>query len=83
MEPGMGIKAADLRSNGCGYEELGAVGVLSGIGHAEHAGLGMLQLEVLIREFGPVDGFPTSACHSCQHALTVLSVILFPYHRHW
>ena len=55
------LKIADLRSNGCGYKELGAVGVLSGVGHTENAGLGVLQFEVLIREFGSIDGFTASA----------------------
>lgn len=34
----------------CGDEELGAVGVFAGIGHAEPTRAVMLQLEVLIRE---------------------------------
>ena len=61
MEPGLGIRIADLRSNGCGYEELGTVGVLAGVGHTEHAGLGVLQFEVLIRKLVSIDGFSTSA----------------------
>lgn len=69
MEPRLGIIAADLRSNGCGYEELGTVGVLSGVGHAEYAGLGVLQFEVLIRKFAPIDGFPTSAWCKCQNPM--------------
>lgn len=64
--PGMGIGTADLRGNGCGYEELGTVGVLSRVGHAEHAGLAVLQFEVLIRKLVPIDGFPTSACYASQ-----------------
>ena len=34
---------------------MGAIGVLSGIGHAEKTGLGVLQLEVLVWELGAVD----------------------------
>jgi len=34
---------------------LGSIGVLSGIGHAEKANLGVLELEVLIGELGAVD----------------------------
>ena len=51
----------NLRGDGRGDEKLGAIGVLARVGHAEHAGLAMLQLEVLVREFVAVDGFPTSA----------------------
>lgn len=61
MKPGLAIRTADLRSNSCGYEELGTVGVLSGVGHAEHASLGVLQFEVLIGKLVPIDGFSTSA----------------------
>ena len=61
MEPGLGFLTADLRSNGCGNEELGSVGVLSGVGHAEYAGLGVLQFEVFIGELIPIDGFSSSA----------------------
>lgn len=58
---GLRTSRDDLRSNGCGYEKLGTIGVLSGVGHAEKASLGVLQFEVLIREFGPIDGFSASA----------------------
>ena len=57
----LSVGISDLRSNGCGYKELRAVGVLSGVGHAESASLGVLQFEVLVREFGSVDGFSTRA----------------------
>ena len=61
MEPSLGIGTAGLRSNGSGYEELGTVGVFSRVGHAEYAGLGVFQFEVLIRKLVPIDGFSTSA----------------------
>ena len=44
-----------LRWGGGCNEELGPVGVLSCVGHAEKAFLGVLQLEVLVRELGAVD----------------------------
>lgn len=44
-----------------GDEELGAVGVRTGIGHGHDAGAGVFQGEVLILEFGAVDGLATSA----------------------
>lgn len=50
----------DLRSDGGGDEELGAVRILSRIGHAQDTLLGVLQLEVLIVEFCPVNGLSTS-----------------------
>ena len=56
-----GNRGAALRSDGCGYKELGAVGVLSRVGHTKHASLGVLQFEVLISELGSIDGLSTSA----------------------
>ena len=44
-----------------GHEELRAVGVGAGVGHAEHARLVVLVLEVLIREGLSVDGLPPGA----------------------
>lgn len=41
-----------------GDEELGAVGVLAGVGHAHPAGAVVLQLEVLVREAVSVDALP-------------------------
>lgn len=55
------VELCSLRSDSCSNEELRAVGVLARVGHAEHASLGVLQLEVLIWEFISVDGLPTSA----------------------
>jgi hypothetical protein len=40
---------------GGGDEELGAIGILSCVGHAEKTNLGVLELEVLIWEFVTVD----------------------------
>ena len=42
-----------------GDEELGAVGVLSGVGHGEEEGAVVLQLEVLVGELGTVDALTT------------------------
>ena len=39
-----------------GDEELRAVGVGAGVGHGQETGLGVSQLEVLVREFLAVDG---------------------------
>jgi hypothetical protein len=44
-----------LRGNDGGDKELGAVGVLAGVGHGQNTGLGVLELEVLIGELGTVD----------------------------
>ena len=41
--------------DGGGDEELRPVGVLSGICHAQEPSLGVLELEVLVWEFGPID----------------------------
>lgn len=57
----LGVENCSLRGDGRGNEELGAIGILARVGHAEHASLGVLQLEVLIWKFVPVDGLPTSA----------------------
>lgn len=48
-------------SKGRGDEELGAIGVGSGIGHAQKPLLVMQQLEILIGEFLSVDRFATGA----------------------
>ena len=44
-----------------GDEELRSVGVLSGVGHGQKAGLSVLELEVLISELLAVDGLTTSS----------------------
>lgn len=52
VQPG-GLDGAD--------EELGAVGVGTGVGHGQDSGAGVLQREVLILELGAVDGLASSA----------------------
>merc|ERR1719310_358263 len=52
----------------CRDEELGAVGVRPGIRHAQHTWAGVLELEVLVRELGPVDALATSAVTACEVA---------------
>ena len=52
---------ADIPSDRGSDEELRAIGVFARIGHAQHSGLAVLELEVLIGKFGPVDGFPARA----------------------
>lgn len=47
--------AVQPRSTDSSDEELGTVGVLASIGHAEPAGAVMLQLEVLIGETVAID----------------------------
>mmetsp|Transcript_9809 Transcript_9809/g.24474 ORF Transcript_9809/g.24474 Transcript_9809/m.24474 type:complete len:262 (+) Transcript_9809:106-891(+) len=42
-------------------EELRSVGVRAGVGHGEHAGAGVLELEVLVLELRSVDGLAASA----------------------
>ena len=44
-----------------GDEELGAVGIGAGVGHAEEERLAVLELEVLVGEFLAVDGFAARA----------------------
>ncbi len=53
-------KMVGLRGDGRGDEELRAVCVLARVCHAHHAGLGVLQLEVLVGKFGSVNRFPSS-----------------------
>ena len=53
---------ADIPSDRSSDEELRAIGVFARIGHAQHSGLAVLELEVLILELGSVDGFPSGAC---------------------
>ena len=49
-----------LRGDDSRDEELGAVGVLAGVGHGQQTGLGVLELEVLILELVTVDCEPWS-----------------------
>jgi len=49
------------RAGNGGNEELGAVGVLAGVGHGEEERLGVLELEVLIGELLAIDGLSTSS----------------------
>lgn len=49
--------AVQPRSSNSSDEELGAVGVFAGVGHAEPVGAVMLQLEVLIGETVSIDAF--------------------------
>jgi len=42
-------------------EELGPVGVRAGVSHAQDAGAGVLESEVLISKLGTIDGLATSA----------------------
>jgi hypothetical protein len=50
-----GAQLANLRGDGSGDEELGAVGVGSGVGHGKKTLLGVLELEVLVLELVAVD----------------------------
>ena len=51
----VGDREVSLRSDDGGDEELRAVGVLAGVSHREEARLGVLELEVLVRELVAVD----------------------------
>jgi len=55
------VLAVQPRGLGGAQEELGTVGVGSGVGHGQDAGSGVLQLEVFVGELGSVDGFAASA----------------------
>ena len=56
------VASVQPRGDGSGDEELAAVCVLAGVGHAEKTLLGVLELEVLVGEFGAVDGLAAGAC---------------------
>ena len=43
------------------HEELGAIRIWSGVGHGKESFNGMVQFEVLVREFLPIDGVSTSS----------------------
>lgn len=45
----------------CADEELGAVGVWSGVGHRQNPGPGVLQDKVLVFKLVAVDGLPTGS----------------------
>lgn len=54
------VVVVNVRGGGGSDEELGAVGVLSSVGHGHETLFGVLELEVLVRELSTVD------CHH-QH----------------
>lgn len=62
-------------------EELGAISILSGIGHAEKASLGVLQFKVLIRKFVAVNYQLSAPVQSSTTADTDL--IFHRCHRPW
>lgn len=51
----------------CCNEELGAVGVLSGIRHGHETLLGVLDLEVFVLEFGAVDLYRSARVFNCTN----------------
>jgi len=55
------VLAVEPGGDDSGDEELGAVGVGTGVGHGKKTGLGVVELEVLISELVAVDGLATSA----------------------
>lgn len=55
------VTSIEPASDDCGDEELGAVGVFSGVGHAEQSFAGVLELEVLIWELVAIDRFAACA----------------------
>lgn len=55
------VLAVEPRGDDGGDEELGSVGVGSGVGHRQEEGLVVLELEVLIGELVAVDRLSTSA----------------------
>ena len=55
------VAAIEPRGDHGGDEELGAVGVGAGVGHGQHEGLLVGELEVLVCEFLAVDGFAARA----------------------
>ena len=59
-----GVLAIEPVAGDEGHEELGAVGVGTGIGHGQVTSLGVLDGEVLIVELVAVDGLATSAVAS-------------------
>jgi len=55
------VGTIEPRGDNGGDEELGAVGVLSGVSHGEDTGLGVLERKVLISELLAVDGLSASS----------------------
>ena len=55
------VAAIEPAGDDGGDEELGAVGVLAAVGHAQETLASVLELEVLIRELGAVDGLAAGA----------------------
>ncbi len=59
-----GVLAIQVRSGDGAQEKLRAVGVWAGVGHGENSRSSVSQGEVLVLEFGTIDGLTTSAITS-------------------
>ena len=62
-------------------EELGAIGILSSVGHAKKTLLGVLQLEVLIRELCAIDYQPLAL--NQFHAFADTYLTFHQFHHPW
>jgi len=60
------VSTIEMGRSGGSNEELGSIGVLSGVGHRHETLLGVLQLEVLVGEFITIDRLSTSAIALCE-----------------
>ena len=56
-----------------GHPSLPAICVGASVGHGQHAGASVLELEVLVSKLLAVDGLPTSAVACSQHASVELA----------
>ena len=55
------VLAVEVRRGHSGDEELAAVGVGAGIGHAQHSGVSVFELKIFVGELLSVDRFATGA----------------------
>jgi hypothetical protein len=80
------VLAVEPRGDDGGDEELGAVGVGSGVGHREEVGAVVAELEVLVGELVAVDGLATGTVVVLRNRVSIntnIATLVRVADTHW